>query len=69
MAIIRKCDRCKTVYEHYLGEIPNSHGCVANAIRYLCVGKYDLNYENQSTAIDLCPKCFNLFTKWMEEGQ
>lgn len=68
MAMIRKCDRCGKVYEHYTGQI-DKYSLGANAIRYMYVGKYDITYELRKEPIDLCPKCFESFNEWMEEKE
>ena len=66
MAMVRKCDRCGKVYEHYEGHI-RDYPLGANAISYMYVGKYDVTYERRAIPIDLCRECYGSFMKWMEE--
>ena len=63
MALARKCDRCKKLYEYY----PKDTKIQSNAIRKLhkipdgCI-------STQDSTIDLCPECMASFDKWMIEG-
>ena len=60
MAIARKCDRCRKLYEHY----PKGNKSQSNAIRKI---QRDATggTTNVFLVMDLCPECMDEFEKFM----
>ena len=67
MAIARKCDRCKKLYEYYPIGIKGGK-IQRNAVRRCTVlssGYLDSEDDN----LDLCPKCMEEFDEFMIGGK
>lgn len=62
MALARKCDRCKKLFEPKLSS--NGHTSAYHNIR-VTVETHDKILEKVYHH-DLCPECYEEFRKWME---
>ena len=62
MALAKKCDRCKKLYEHYpIGDQPG----IFNAILLERRGPTG-SVQCALASLDLCPDCMDLFDKFMK---
>lgn len=60
MALAKKCDRCKKLYEHY----PNGNKYQYNAVKRVQKSSDGYALKND-TSMDLCPECMAAFNKFM----
>lgn len=63
MAVIKKCDRCETIYNDTIIAIKVRDGKRINI--QCCV---DISLET-TEQIDLCESCRNSFAKWWESNE
>ena len=62
MALARKCDRCRKLYEHY--PIGNQPG-LFNAVRRIRKSSNE-NIDCTGVTIDLCPECMDILNNFLK---
>lgn len=62
MALAKKCDRCRKLYEHYpIGNQPGKFNAVSKVRR-----GPDGRLEYTHSAADMCPDCMASFERFMD---
>ena len=68
----KKCDRCKKLYEEYMGQAKDANDIqlwVHSDECYSALGVEQALFIWGSRRIDLCPDCMESFKNWLKEGE